>query len=111
MDGDIEIAISEPILSEVLRVLRQKLGWPPYDIHAARQRLSALTLRFEPQVAVNIIEHDPSDNRILECAVESRSQYIVSEDKDLLRIGQFQGIPIVGSADYLNRASKDGSLD
>ena len=35
----------------------------------------------------SIIKEDPPDNRILECAVEDKSAYIVTRDNDLLRLG------------------------
>ena len=35
LNGDIEIAISEPIIAETIRVLREKFEWPPYDLHDA----------------------------------------------------------------------------
>ena len=33
-DNDIEIAISEPIIAEVIGVLREKFGWDGYRLHA-----------------------------------------------------------------------------
>ena len=38
---------------------------------------------------------DPDDDRILECATAANSEYIVSEDKDLLRLGQYRSTRIV----------------
>ena len=51
--------------------------------------------------SVDLIKEDPADNRILECAQTARSDYIVSGDKDLLRLRVFQDIPIVKIADFL----------
>lgn len=67
IDGEIEIAISEPMITETVRVLREKFEWPPYDLLAARERLQKVR----------------PDGRILECAAEAGSELIVSEDKDL----------------------------
>jgi predicted nucleic acid-binding protein len=39
IDGEIEMAIREPIIAETIRVLREKFDWPPYDLLAARHRL------------------------------------------------------------------------
>jgi hypothetical protein len=39
IDGEIETAISEPIITETVRVLWEKCEWPPYDLLAARERL------------------------------------------------------------------------
>jgi putative PIN family toxin of toxin-antitoxin system len=103
LDNEIEIAISQPILTETLRVLREKFRWLPYDILDAGQRLERIGRMVQPTLVLNVIEYDPPDNRILECAVESGSRYIVSHDKDLLRLASYRGIEIVTVADFLNR--------
>jgi predicted nucleic acid-binding protein len=47
-----------------------------------------------------IIVDDP-DNRILECAVAGQADFIISGDKHLLNLKNFQGINIVTPADFL----------
>lgn len=42
-----------------------------------------------------IVEADPSDDKFLVCAVEGKADCIVSGDRHLLRLGSFQGIPVV----------------
>lgn len=79
IDGEIEIAISEPIVAETVRVLREKFDWPPYDLLAARQRLERIGTMVQPKETLSVTEDEP-DNRILECAAESQSEFIVSED-------------------------------
>jgi predicted nucleic acid-binding protein len=49
------------------------------------------------------VKKDEPDNRILECAVESGSDFIVSADKDLLRLGSYAGASILRAADFLRR--------
>ena len=44
---------------------------------------------------------DPGDNIVLECALESHAQYIISGDKDLLELKEFRGIRIVRAAEFL----------
>jgi predicted nucleic acid-binding protein len=56
-----------------------------------------------PTQTVTAILTDPSDNRILECAVQAASSFIVSGDKtDVLPLGSYAGIPIVTVADFLS---------
>ena len=50
------------------------------------------------------MDEDPDDDRILECAVAAESEFIVSEDKDLLRLGKFGGARIVSGRDFINLA-------
>ena len=47
---------------------------------------------------------DPDDEMILECALAAEADFIVSGDnKHLLALRQFQGIPIVSPAEFLRR--------
>jgi len=49
------------------------------------------------------LKADPADNRILECALESRAACIVTGDRHLLELGQFEGISILDVAAFLSR--------
>ena len=55
----------------------------------------------EPKKKLNIIKSDPADNKVLECALEGKAQYIVSGDNHLLRLKDFMGIRIVTAAEFL----------
>ncbi|MDO8689919.1 MAG: hypothetical protein Q7R39_07905 [Dehalococcoidia bacterium] len=47
------------------------------------------------ELEVNMVDDDPSDNKILACAVEGKVDYIVASDEHLTKLGAFSGIPIV----------------
>lgn len=102
--GVIRIDTSEAILTETIRVLREKFEWDGYRLHFAKLRLRGLGNCVTPTQTLDVIKEDPPDNRILECAVEAGSQYILTWDKDLLRLGEFKGIKIVRPVDFLQRA-------
>jgi predicted nucleic acid-binding protein len=57
--------------------------------------------RVVPSTAVDVVKADPSDNRIIDCAVAAGSGCIVSGDKHLLKLGQYEGIKIMRVADFL----------
>ncbi|MGC2656703.1 MAG: putative toxin-antitoxin system toxin component, PIN family [Bryobacteraceae bacterium] len=99
--GNIGIDTSEAILNETIGVLRDTFGWSGYALHDMREKLGKMTKRVTPAGTLDVIKHDPPDNRILECAVEAKSDYIVSEDNDLLRLKQYSGIRIVTVAEFL----------
>ena len=52
--------------------------------------------------ALTAVCRDPDDNMVLEYALESHAQYIVSGDKDLLELKEFRGIRIVRAAEFLS---------
>ena len=99
--GAIRIAISAAILDEVTRVLRDKFGWEEDAIVEAAMLLADFTERVEPTARVEAVSEDPADNRILECAVTSGSDYLVTGDSHLLRVGEFGAARIVRPADFL----------
>ena len=102
--GNIRIDISDAILAETIRVLRDKFQWEGYSLHAARGKLLALGNYVSPTEILHVIKEDPADDSILECAATAKSDFIVSEDKDLLRLRQFRNARIVSVRDFINAA-------
>jgi putative PIN family toxin of toxin-antitoxin system len=102
--GNIRIDISDPIINETLRVLRDKFGWNGYMIQDARVKLLSLGNHVSRTVTLGIIKEDPDDDRILECAAAADSGFIVSEDKDLLRLKKFGNSRILTIREFLNLA-------
>lgn len=99
--GQIEMAISEPILAEVMRVLRSKFQRSQNDLVKIEGQIRHMTLLAEPRSELRVIVDDLSDNRILECAVASASRYIVSGDAHLLKLVEFEGVRIVTPSQFL----------
>lgn len=52
---------------------------------------------------ISIIEDDPDDNRILECATASDSKFIITNDNHLLRLKKFRDIIIISPKQFLTR--------
>ena len=103
-EGDFRLDISDAILQETLRVLRQKFRWPEDDLQSAEATLTAFTRRVTPTQTLEVIQSDPSDNRILECAEAAKSDYIVTGDvRHILPLGSHAGIPKVKVADFLRQ--------
>jgi hypothetical protein len=49
VNGDIEIAVSRPILEEVIRVLRDKFHWDGYRLQDAKQQILGLARLVTPK--------------------------------------------------------------
>jgi len=60
----------------------------------------------EPSRKIDFVKEDPADNKILECAVEANVDYIVTYDKHLLKLKEFEGIQIVSPAKFLEKMKK-----
>jgi putative PIN family toxin of toxin-antitoxin system len=101
--GEIEIAISEPILDEFTRILRDKFHWEESRLRALRQQVRSFTKMVEPTMKLSVVKDDPDDDKIVEAAVESRSEAIITNDKDLLRMKEFQGVQMLKVGAFLHR--------
>lgn len=56
----------------------------------------------ETKTKINIIEDDPKDNIVLECAYDGKAEYIVSGDPHLLKLKEFKGIKIITPKNFLD---------
>jgi putative PIN family toxin of toxin-antitoxin system len=101
--GTIRIDISDAIVAELVRVLREDFAWDGYRLHFLQQQLLTITRRVTPTRTLTVVD-DPDDDRILECAVEAGSEFIVTNDKAILRLGEYAGIKMIRVVDFLQRA-------
>jgi putative PIN family toxin of toxin-antitoxin system len=101
IDGDIDIAVSTPIIQETVRVLRDKFGWSGEQLAEALSVIAAATYEVTITEALDVVERDPSDNRILEAAVAAGAEVVVSGDSDLLSMEVFRNIEIRRLSDFL----------
>jgi putative PIN family toxin of toxin-antitoxin system len=107
ISGKIEIAISQPIMDETLRVLREKFEWPANDLHDLQQRLLKTCRLVEPKGKLAVLGDEP-DNRILECAQEAGSDYILTEDRAMLRIKEHAGAKVMRASEFSGLESGRG---
>jgi predicted nucleic acid-binding protein len=59
-----------------------------------------VAILFEPETELSVVPDEP-DNRILECAIAARASAIVTGDRHLLRLGNYQEIGIMTVSDPL----------
>jgi len=48
-----------------------------------------------PKEKFAVIKDDPKDNKLLECAVAGKANFLISGDKHLLSLKEFQGVKII----------------
>ena len=106
--GLIRLSISDAILGETIRVLGDKFQWEKAALREADATIRSVAEIVTPTLVVDVVKTDPPDNRVLECAAEAKSNYIVSGDRDLLKLGNFGGIPIVRVAEFLRATVEHG---
>ena len=95
LEGNFHILVSQGILEEVGEKLYQKFKFPVEDTRTFLEVITVDSYLVEPEEKVRIVKDDPSDNKIIECALAGRAHFIVSGDKHLLKIKEYKNIRII----------------
>ncbi|MFZ2411766.1 MAG: putative toxin-antitoxin system toxin component, PIN family [Candidatus Methanoperedens sp.] len=95
--GKAKLVVSRKIIEELERILLtdEKFKMEREDVALNTEIILSNAELVEPKATLNVIKEDPDDDRILECAVEGEAEYLVSGNKHLLNIKEFQGIKIL----------------
>jgi putative PIN family toxin of toxin-antitoxin system len=91
---ELELFTSVPILTEMASKLRGKFHWDDEHITAAVRHVASAARVVKPAERLAVLADEP-DNRILECAREARAELIVTGDRHLLALGEYEGTGIV----------------
>ena len=100
IEGQDELVISPDIIKEVMSVLSSKFGREREALSHVAVILLELGELVKPVQQVRVLRDEP-DNRILECAVFSNADLIVTGDKEMLRLKEYMGVKIASLRDYL----------
>jgi uncharacterized protein len=61
------------------------------------------TVELVEPIEIPQVVRDPDDNHVLACALAAKAEIVVSGDKDLLDLARYRGIPILTTAEALQR--------
>jgi putative PIN family toxin of toxin-antitoxin system len=94
------LLLSKEILDELLSALSMKFSRDKEEISRVAIFLSEIAEWVEPTAQISALEDEP-DNRILECAVSGEADIIVTGDKEMLRLKQYQKTKVISLRVYL----------
>ncbi len=95
------LLVSPAILREIAGVLREDLQWKETDIVAHLKLVARIAEIISPRIGLQVVAEDPTDDRILECALAGNADLIVSGDRHLRKLKSFRHIGIVQPSDFL----------
>ena len=104
LKGDYELVISPEIVDEVLTKLRVKFHFPEDKIEEQANIMMSLFHVVTPATKLDVVR-DKTDNKILECALDGRADFVVTGDPDLLELKEFEGIKITTADEFLRLLS------
>ncbi len=100
------VAICIPILNEIRKALTKKFGWSKREVDEVFDFYFARAILIEIRGRIRGVCRDPNDDMVLECAALAQSRVIVSGDKDLLAVGEYEGIRILTPRAFLDEFSR-----
>jgi putative PIN family toxin of toxin-antitoxin system len=100
IDGRVSLAISKPIIHEVLGVLAHKFSRGPEELARTAVFLSDLAELVAPRRKLAVLDDEP-DNRILECAVAADADIIVTGDRAMLNLKAYGQIRFLSLRQWL----------
>jgi hypothetical protein len=96
-DGRLTLCLSEPIVTEYQRVLREIGAVSEAEERALIEAFASgegVLYTADPP-PIESASPDPDDDKFLECALELEADRVVSGDSDLLELDSYMGIPIL----------------
>jgi len=99
--GEFELVTSPEILAEVADKLAVVLDFDREHVEEVVRQIARIGVVVRPQARVSILQDD-ADNRILEAALESGAEAIVSGDRHLLELVVWKGIRVIRVSDFLD---------
>ncbi len=103
LEGAILNSVSPQILKELKERLLEKFKLPPEKVKEFLEIIIFNSQIVYPKKKVNIVKKDPSDNKIIECALESKASFVISGDRHLLEIKEYKRIKIISPKEFLSK--------
>ena len=105
-DRAFEVVLSESILIELRRCLdypklRKFILLTDDEIDRWILALELISDMVKPGRAVKAVPDDPGDDHLLATALEGRAAFLVTGDRHVLALGEYEGVRIVTPVEFL----------
>jgi uncharacterized protein len=105
---EIFLCVSNSILDEYEEILERRTSHD-VAINVIKTLLKLdNVLRFDPRFNWDLIEHDPDDDKFVDCYVASNADFLVTNDKhfNILASVPFPPVNVIGIDDFLKKISE-----
>lgn len=100
--GQVEIFMSSDIEKEIENKLTTKFGLSDEETEQILIDFSTFIIPVKISRKLSVIDEDPDDDKFIDCAVVSEAGFIISGDKHLLKLKEYNGIKILKAAEFLS---------
>lgn len=100
VSGELTACATTEIIDEYEEIIQEMVDRKQGHINRSILRPLIQTMEIIEPVSRISLSRDPDDDKFLGCAKDARAMYIVSGDKDLLVLKQFEDIQIITAKDF-----------
>ncbi len=101
IENNVELFTTLDIINEYKKAVMRDFQYGEEKVNEIIEKLLSFMKLIERSSKIEFIKEDPDDNKILECAMDSGSEYILSYDNHLLKIQEYEGINILRPDDFI----------
>ena len=95
------VVLSDFIIAELREKLANKFGYSDLSVAAIIEFVSLRSQFIEPQRLTAAVARDPDDDNILATAMTGRCECVITGDKDLLELVEFEGARLMSPRQFL----------
>ena len=100
--GEIQLLLSLPLLKEFEKVLKEKFKLSIHLVREITEGVREVAEIVEVSSHIRAISYPDEDNRVLECAVDGKADFIVTGDtRHILPLKEYGGIKILSPSEFL----------
>ena len=105
--GLVKPVYCQAMVDELLRKLQDKFGFSEDRLKEVKADLFRIGESVEISGALEVVSNDPDDDKFIECALLARASLVVSGDRHLLDLQEYEGIHVVSPAEFLRVVSEE----
>jgi putative PIN family toxin of toxin-antitoxin system len=106
LSNSFDLITSRYLIDELRHVLnyphlRRLLKFNENEIKYMLSEINRRAILVPGDLDLKGLTRDPKDDAVVACAVEGQVDFIVSGDKDILELNQYQGIKMINPTDFI----------
>lgn len=107
LEDEVRLFVSPALLHEYETVLkRPRFKLDENKIMELMKKINRTAVMVTPTKKLSILKTDEADNRILECALKARVNFIVTGNKRHFSFEEFKGVKIVTPREFIDQISE-----
>ncbi len=103
----VDLYVCGEILTELEEKLIEKFDFKEKEAKMIIEQITPFSKKVLIKGTLKAIKEDADDDKFIECAINSKADYIVSGDKHLLNIKSYKGIRILNASDFLHEIKRE----